>query len=80
MVYQLISIVGAVVILSAYAAQQMKKLQAESVAYQLMNFVGGTCLCVAAVAAQQYGFIILEGTWAVLSAWGLWRVAVIPRP
>ncbi|MCU1229154.1 MAG: hypothetical protein JWO97_2038 [Acidobacteria bacterium] len=80
MVYQLISIVGAVVILSAYGAQQMKKLHAESVAYQLMNFIGGTCLCVAAVAAQQYGFIILEGTWAVLSAWGLWRVAVIPRP
>jgi hypothetical protein len=80
MFYQLVSIVGAVVILSAYGAQQMKKLHAESVAYQLMNFIGGTCLCVAAVAAQQYGFIILEGTWAVLSAWGLWRVAVIPRP
>jgi hypothetical protein len=80
MAYQLISIVGAVVILSAYGAQQMKKLHAESVAYQLMNFIGGTCLCIAAVAAQQYGFIILEGTWAVLSAWGLWRVAVIPRP
>lgn len=74
MLYQAISIVGAVVILSAYAAQQMKKLHAESVAYQLMNCIGGTCLCIAAVAAEQYGFILLEGTWAVLSAWGLRRV------
>ena len=79
MVYQVVSIVGAVMILSAYAAAQMKRLRAETVAYQSLNFAGGTCLCIVAIAAQQYGFIILEGTWAVLSAWGLWRV-VSQRP
>jgi hypothetical protein len=74
MVYQVVSIVGAVMILSAYAAAQMKRLRAETVAYQLLNFAGGTCLCIVAIAARQYGFIILEGTWAVLSGFGLWRV------
>jgi len=78
MLLQVVSIVGAVMILSAYAAAQMKRLRAETIAYQSLNFIGGTCLCIVAIAARQYGFIILEGTWAVLSAWGLWRL-VIPR-
>ena len=76
MAYQVVSLIGAVLILSAYAAQQMKRMQAESVAYQSMNLVGGVCLCVVAVAARQYGFIVLEGTWAVLSGWGLWKISV----
>jgi NADH:ubiquinone oxidoreductase subunit 6 (subunit J) len=74
MIYQVISLIGAVLILSAFAAAQMRKLKHESVAYQALNFAGGVCLCIAAVAALQYGFILLEGSWAILSAHGLWRV------
>jgi hypothetical protein len=74
MIYQLISLIGAVLILGAFAAAQMRKLEHQSVPYQLMNLAGGVCLCIAAVAALQYGFILLEGSWAILSAHGLWRV------
>jgi NADH:ubiquinone oxidoreductase subunit 6 (subunit J) len=74
MIYQVISLFGAIVILTAFAAGQLRKLKHESVAYQLMNLIGGTCLCIAAVASLQYGFILLEGSWAILSAHGLWRV------
>jgi len=74
MIYQVISLIGAVLILSAFAAAQMRRLKHESVAYQALNFAGGVCLCIAAVAALQYGFILLEGSWAILSAHGLWRV------
>lgn len=74
MVYQLLSIAGAILILSAFAAQQMKKLDADTAAYQLLNFIGGTMLCLTAIHERQYGFILLEGTWAVLSAWGFWKV------
>jgi len=73
MVYQVISLLGAITILFAFAAVQMRRMESESVAYQALNLVGGTFLCIAAVAAVQYGFILLEGTWAILSGVGLIR-------
>ena len=74
MVYQIISLAGAVMILGAFAALQLGRLAAATRLYQVLNLAGGACLFVAATAAQQYGFILLEGTWTVASAYGLWRV------
>jgi hypothetical protein len=74
MAYQLIQILGAALILIAYALQHMKHLHAETASYLAMNLAGGVLLCIAAVAARQYGFIILEGSWAILSALGLYRM------
>jgi hypothetical protein len=74
MFFQLISLLGAVVILGAYAALQSRKLESETAAYQALNALGGALLCATAVAERQYGFILLEGAWAVLSLWGLARV------
>ena len=75
MIFQVVSIVGAILILAAFAAQQMKRLEAETKTYQILNLIGGFCLCVTAVAWRQYGFILLEGSWTVISAWGVWRVS-----
>jgi hypothetical protein len=40
-----------------------------------LNLIGGLLTFVAAVAAKQYGFILLEGTWTIASAYGLWRLS-----
>lgn len=74
MIYQIASMVGAITILIAFAANQLNHMERESVSYQLLNLVGGACLCVAAVHLVQWGFILLEGSWTILSAHGLWRV------
>ena len=74
MVYQLISLIGAILILFAFAAVQMRRMESQSVSYQSLNLAGGVCLCIAAVASMQYGFILLEGCWTVVSVYGLWRV------
>ena len=74
MFFQALSLLGAVLILVAYAAAQMSKMSTGGTNYQLLNLIGSTALCVAAIAALQYGFILLEGSWAVLSVWGLWKV------
>ena len=76
---QAISIVGAVSILIAFAGNQLGRLTPSSVAYQVLNLVGAVLLTGVAVHDVQYGFMLLEGTWAAVSAVGLYRVWQSPR-
>ena len=71
MFYQILSITGALLVLTAFVANQMKKLDRETLAYQLLNFLGGLALLIAAIESVQYGFILMEGAWAIVSFWGL---------
>ena len=68
---QFISIVGALLILIPFAANQFGRLNTSSLAYQLMNLLGSGTLAAIAVVERQYGFLLLEGTWALVSLWGL---------
>ena len=70
---QLIQIVGALLILAAFAAVQFDRMQPDSRLYLALNLVGSAILAVLAVAAAQWGFVLLEGVWAIVSAWGLSR-------
>ena len=73
---QLVSLVGAALILGAYFALQHARLPREGRAYNALNFVGSALLTYAAVRSWNVGFIILEGAWALLSLPGTIR----PRP
>lgn len=74
---QLVSILGALCILSPFALVQLGRMQSTSLAYQLLNLVGAAVLAVVAVVERQYGFIVLEGTWALVSLVGLVRVQAL---
>ena len=76
---QLISVVGAFLILLPFAGSQLGRLSASSLSYQLMNLVGSALLTGVAVLEQQAGFILLEGTWAMVSAVGLARVSQVRK-
>jgi hypothetical protein len=67
MLEQLASVVGAILILAAYVALQTKRLGPESRAFNLMNAVGAALLTWVAVVDRRAGFIMLEGTWTLLS-------------
>lgn len=70
---QLIQIAGALLILAAFAAVQFERMRPDSRVYLALNLAGSAILAVLAWAESQWGFLLLEGVWAVVSAWGLAR-------
>lgn len=71
MFYQLISVVGAVMILVAYAGNQRGWMGRENRMYNVLNFVGSALLAWVAIVDRRVGFIFLEGMWALLSIPGM---------
>ena len=68
---QLISVMGALAILGAYAASQFGLADTSKLSYQVANFLGSAVLTVVAIVDRQFGFILLEGAWALVSLWGI---------
>jgi hypothetical protein len=70
---QLVQVAGALCVLAAFAAAQFGALDTQSRLYLTLNLVGSAVLAVLAALDDQYGFLLLEGVWALVSAWGLLR-------
>lgn len=73
MFYQLVSLVGAVLILAGYLALQLGWMSGQNRWFNVLNLVGSSLLAWVAVVDWRIGFIVLEGAWAVLSLAGLIR-------
>ena len=72
---QIVQLAGALLILSAFILAQMKRLQPESAVYLLLNFFGAGLLSVVALLDRDWGFVLLEVVWTLISGAGLARLA-----
>ena len=71
---EVMQVVGAVLILIAFAALQRGTLEPHARSYLLLNLMGGLVLGWVAVAEKDWGFLLLETVWSAVSAWGLLQV------
>jgi glycopeptide antibiotics resistance protein len=73
MTEQIVSLIGAGMILLAYGAQQIRKMRATDLSYILLNLAGSLILAVIAFRVRQSGLIAMESAWAVISGASLIR-------
>jgi len=70
---QLISVIGALMVLSAYGLIQGGVWRELDAGYLALNIVGSLLLGIVAIADQRIGFIFLEFAWAGLGFVGVAR-------
>jgi hypothetical protein len=64
-----------VLILAAFIAAQRGLMSPRSLVYLWLNLVGSAILAVLAALDSNWGFLLLEGVWALASAWSLLELA-----
>ena len=70
---QIVSLVGSLLILTAFSANQLGRMNATQRSYTLLNLVGAAVLAVVAYLEEQWGFLLLEGVWTLVSLYALFR-------
>ena len=75
---QLVQVFGSVLVLAAFALAQRGVLHHRSARYLVLNVAGSLILALQALVLRQWGFLLLEGVWALVSAVSL--VGVLRRP
>lgn len=68
---QLVQLAGALAVLAAFTLAQLGLLVTHSRSYLGLNLLGAAVLAVLAHHERQWGFLLLEGVWALVSAWSL---------
>jgi hypothetical protein len=60
-------------ILAGFAGAQLGRIRVDSRTYLVLNLVGSAILAYLALDQRQWGFVLLETVWFIVSAWGLLR-------
>ena len=69
----LVQIAGSLLILVPFVLVQMKRIRPDTPGYIWLNLVGSTVLALDAWHGHQWGFLLLDGTWAAVSLLSLIR-------
>lgn len=63
----LIGFCGVSLILIAYFLNLNNRLEPNDIRYILLNLIGASLACLASVLMKYYPFVLLEGTWTIIS-------------
>lgn len=66
-----IGFIGVTLLLIAYFLNLTDKISKDNIIYLVLNVVGAGLACFASVLMNYLPFIILEGCWTIVSAFGL---------
>lgn len=68
---QAVQIVGALLVLSGFVLAQLDVLDQRSYIYLVPNLAGSAAMTVTGTLSGDWGFVFLEGVWAVVSVVGI---------
>lgn len=68
---QAVQIVGALLVLAGFVLAQLDVLDQRSYTYLVPNLLGSSAMTVTGVMSGDWGFVFLEGAWAVVSLVGV---------
>jgi hypothetical protein len=68
----IIGSIGVTLMLVPFILNIADQLHNDSPFYILPNLIGSTLACIASAMISYLPFIILEGTWALISGWALY--------
>jgi hypothetical protein len=75
----LLGLAGSIAIALTYFANLRGAVKTEGWLYALLNFAGAALILVSLYWTWNLPAAVMEGFWALISAYGLWR-AIYPRP
>jgi hypothetical protein len=80
MVTMLIGFAGGLAVLLSFAGVASGRLSAHGAAYHAMNLAGAVAMVAAGLPADAWPSVVVNVSWALISAFGLVRAVTPPRP
>lgn len=74
----IIGSIGVGMILIAYFLNTESLIEKNGKLYFVLNCIGATLACYASVLISYWPFVILEGTWVLVSLYGLMKAMRVP--